>query len=196
MAAIFNMAFMVFSETEKMGSPLDINPGVIFWTTITFILLILLLYKTAWNPILTALNTREQMIKDSLEKATIAKEEAEKMIAENQSNIAKAEEEARKIIAQGREYSEKLKEQILNESKVEAKKIVDAASQEIDRKNREAFGKLKEQIADIAIQAAEKIILENLDKEKQSKIISKYIEDISKNWLWVNLMFQQDTQIL
>jgi len=181
MAAIFNMAFMVFSETEKMGSPLDINPGVIFWTTITFILLILLLYKTAWNPILTALNTREQMIKDSLEKATIAKEEAEKMIAENQSNIAKAEEEARKIIAQGREYSEKLKEQILNESKVEAKKIVDAASQEIDRKNREAFGKLKEQIADIAIQAAEKIILENLDKEKQSKIISKYIEDISKN---------------
>jgi len=144
-------------------------------------LLILLLYKTAWNPILTALNTREQMIKDSLEKATIAKEEAEKMIAENQSNIAKAEEEARKIIAQGREYSEKLKEQILNESKVEAKKIVDAASQEIDRKNREAFGKLKEQIADIAIQAAEKIILENLDKEKQSKIISKYIEDISKN---------------
>lgn len=181
MAAIFNMALIVFSESEKMGSPLDINPGVIFWTTITFILLILLLYKTAWNPILSALNTREQMIKDSLEQAAKAKLEAEKMIADNQLSMAKAEEDARQIIAQGREYSEKLKEQILSESKLEAKKIVDAASQEIDRKNREALNKLKNQVADIAIQAAEKLILENLDKEKQSKIISKYIEDISKN---------------
>ncbi len=181
MAAILNMAFIAFSGSEKMGSPLDINPGVIFWTTITFILLIILLYKVAWNPILSALNTREQMIKDSLEKAAKAKEEAEKMIADNQLSMAKAEEEARQIIAQGREYSEKLKEQILNDSKVEAKKIVDAASQEIDRKNRESFNKLKNQVADIAIQAAEKLILENLDREKQSKIISKYIEDISKN---------------
>ncbi len=181
MAAIFNMAFIAFSESEKMGSPLDINPGVIFWTTITFILLIFLLYKVAWKPILSALDTREQMIKDSLEKAAKAKEDAEKMIADNQLNIAQAEEEARKIIAQGREYSEKLKEQILSESKAEAKKIVDAASVEINRKNKEAMNNLKDQVADIAIKTAEKLILDNLDKDKQDKIISKYIGDISQN---------------
>jgi len=175
------MAFLVFSGGEGGGSLLDINPGVIFWTTLTFLILLFVLKKTAWKPILDSLNAREKSISDAIESAEKAREEAEKLLAENKANLAKAEEEAQKIIQQGREYSEKLKAQMLEESKAEAKKLVDDASAEIERKNKEMFVQLKNEVATIAVKAAEKLIMENLDEEKQSKIVSKYIEDISKN---------------
>jgi len=116
-----------------------------------------------------------------LEKAEKAQTEAEKLLEENKANLAKAEEEAQKIIEQGREYSEKLKAQMLEESRAEAKKMIDEATAEIERKNQEAFSKLKNEVADIAVSAAEKIIRANLDKEKQTKLINDYLEDLNKN---------------
>ncbi|MCF8260857.1 MAG: F0F1 ATP synthase subunit B [Melioribacteraceae bacterium] len=163
------------------GSLLDVNPGLIFWTVITFIFLFLILKKMAWKPILTSLDEREKLIRESLEKAEKAREDAEKLIQENQANFAKAEIESQKIIDQGREYAEKLKAQLLEDSKLEAKKMIDSATEEIERKNKEAFNNLRESVASIAIDAAEKIIRESLDKEKQKTLVNKYLEDLSKN---------------
>lgn len=169
------------TEGKAVGSPLDINPGVIFWTTITFLFLFFILKKFAWKPILNSLEIREKFIKNSLEAAEKAKEEAQKLILENKLNLSKAEQEAQKIINESRENAEKLRHQILEESKQQAKKLISDAQAEIERKNQEAFMKLKEQVAEIAVNAAEKIIRENLDKEKQSKIVQKYLKDLSKN---------------
>lgn len=163
------------------GGLLDVNPGLIFWTLITFIILLFVLKKFAWKPILNALSERENLIKESLEKAEIAKNEAEKLIEENKANLDKAEEEGQKIIAQSREYAEKLKAQMLEESSVEAKKKIDKAKIEIERKNQEAFNQMKDQIASIAVEAAEKIIRENLDETKQKNLVNKYLDDLSKN---------------
>jgi F-type H+-transporting ATPase subunit b len=175
-----NLALLALSGGES-GGPLDVNPGVILWTVVTFIFLLLILKKIAWKPILNSLNEREVFIKESLEKAEVANKEAEKLIADNKVNLLKAEEEAQKIIEQSREFAEKLKNQILEESKSSAKKMVEDAANEIERKNTEAFVKLKNQVADIAIQSAEKILRENLDKEKQTKLVKKYLDDLSKN---------------
>ena len=166
---------------EHVGSPLDVNPGLVIWTTVTFIILLLLLKKFAWKPILTSLDNREKFIKDSLDKAEKAQQDAEELLRQNQEKMAKAEEEAQKIIAQGRDYADNLKEQMLAESKAEAKKLIDDAAAEIERKNKEAFSSLKADIASIAVNAAEKIIRENLDPEKQKQLVEKYIQDISKN---------------
>jgi F-type H+-transporting ATPase subunit b len=166
---------------EGGGTLLDVNPGLIVWTIITFIILLLILKKVAWKPILTALDQRETAIKESLEKAERAKEEAQKVLNENQANLAKAEEEARKIIEQSRQYAEKLKEQMLNDSKEQAQKIISDATAEIERQKESAFSELKEHVAEIAISAAEKILQENLNKETQKKIVNKYISDITTN---------------
>ena len=166
---------------EGGGSILDVNPGLIFWTVITFVILLFILKKMAWKPILNSLDERENFIKESVEKAETAKKEAEKILEENKIKLANAEEEAQKLIAQGREYAENLKSQIIEESKAEAKKLIDDASLEIERKNVEAFNNLKDEIAVIAVEAAEKIIRENLDKEKQSKIVNDYIDSLSKS---------------
>ncbi len=175
-----NLALLAFFK-EEMGSPLDINPGVIIWTTLTFLVLLWVLKKAAWKPILDSLDTREKKIKESLEQAEIARKEAEKLIAENQENLAKAEAEAQKIIAQSREYAETLKEQIISESKDEARKILENAEAEIQRRQKEAFAQLKSEVAEIAVDAAEKIIKANLDKEKQIELVNKHIDEISKN---------------
>ncbi len=174
------LAFAV-SSGESQGGLLDVSPGLIVWTVITFIFLLLILMKFAWKPILSSLNEREKRIQDSLEAAEKAKADAEKIVADTQANLAKAEEEARKIISQGREYSEKLKEQMLAESKAQAQKMVDEASIEIERKNQEAFNALKDQVVTIAVEASEKIIRENLDKEKQKTIVQRYLQDLAKN---------------
>jgi F-type H+-transporting ATPase subunit b len=168
---------LAFNGGEGGGSPLDVNPGLILWTVVTFICLLLILKKIAWKPILNTLNERENLIKESLDKAETARLEAEKLILENKSNMLRAEEEGQKIIEQSREYAEKVKVQVLDESKIQAKKMIELASAEIERKNAEAFIKLKGQVAEIAVNAAEKILRESLDKEKQIKVVNKYLED-------------------
>ncbi len=166
---------------ESGNSLIEVNPGVIIWTVVTFIALLLVLKKFAWKPILSVLDQRETAIKESLEKAQTAKEEAQKVLIQNQVNLAKAEEESKQIINQSRAYAEKLKEQIIQDSKKEAKKIIEEAGAEIDRKKEAAFDELKSQVAEIAVQAAEKIIRENLDKDAQKKLVNKYISEIIKN---------------
>ncbi len=166
---------------EGGSSLIEVNPGVIIWTVATFIILLLILKKFAWKPILFALEQRETAIKESLEKAQTAKEEAQKILDQNQVNLAKAEEESKQIINQSRVYAEKLKDQIIQDSKSEAKKMIEEAAAEIERKKDAAFDELKNQVAEIAVLAAEKIIREKLDGETQKKIVDKFIGEITKN---------------
>lgn len=163
------------------GGLLDVNPGLMIWTVITFIVLLLILKKVAWKPILTALDKRESDIKESLAQAEKAKDEARKILEENQANLAKAEEESKKIIEQSRAYAESLKEQMIKDSKEQAKKIVDEAASEIQRKKDSAFEELKGQIVEIAVNAAEKIIRESLDAQKSKQVVDKYLNEVAKN---------------
>jgi len=174
-------SLVVLVLASEGGSLVDVNPGLIFWTVVTFLILLLVLKKVAWKPILTALGQREDAIKDSLEKAEKAKEEAQKILQENQASIVKVEEESRKIIEQSRVYADKLKEQIIRDSKVQAQRIIEDASSEIERKKEETFNELKTRVAEIAIQAAEKILSENLNKDSNKKLVNKYIDEIPRN---------------
>ncbi len=174
----FLLMFVFSGGEEGGGSPLDVNPGLIIWTVVTFIILLLILKRFAWKPILNSLSERENFIKESLEKADKTQKDTEKLIADNKANISKAEEEAQKVIEQSRELAEKLKSQILEESRLQAKKMITDAAAEIERKNAEAFNRLKNQVADIAVDAAEKILRENLDKDKQVKLVNKYLDDL------------------
>lgn len=181
MLSASTLTFLALSSEGGGGSLVDVNPGLIFWTAITFILLLIILKKVAWKPILNALDERETSIKESLEKAEKAKDEAQKILYENQANIAKAEDEAKKIIDQSRIYAEQLKDQMIKESKEKAQKIIDDAASEIERKKDETFNELKNQIADLVVQAAEKVLRETVDKNLHRKIADKYINEITKN---------------
>ena len=131
--------------------------------------------------LLEELDKREIEIKNSLEQAENAKDEARKILEENQANLAKAEEESKKIIEQSRTYAESLKEQLMKESKEQAKRLIDDAGEEIQRKKDAAFEELKEQIAELAVNAAERIMKENIDVNKNKELVNKYLGEITKN---------------
>jgi len=174
-------ALFASGEEGGGGGLLSVNPGLAFWTVLTFFLLLWILKKFAWKPILAALDEREQKIKDSLEMAEKASEEAKQMIADNKKQLLVAEEEAKKIVEQSRVYAEKLKTQMLEESKAQAQKLLDNASQEIQRKQTEAFDQLKNQVADLSVSIAEKILKQNIDKQSNADLIKKYIDEVQKN---------------
>ncbi len=180
-AEIYFNFISVLAAGNGGGGLLSVNEGLAFWTTLTFLLLILLLKKYAWKPILTALNQRELAIKESLEQAEKAKEEAKRILLQNEANLARAEEESKKIIEQSRQYAEHLKQQILNEAKSQAKKLLEDTSSEIERKKLAALDELKFQITQIIIDSASKVIQENLDLEKNKILIENYLKEISKN---------------
>jgi F-type H+-transporting ATPase subunit b len=179
MLLFINLSFIILAA--ESGSIIDVAPGVLIWTIITFIILVIILKKFTWKPILTALEQRANAIKESLEEAEKAKDEAKKILDANQVNLSKAEEESKQIINQSRAFAEKLKEQILLESKDQAKKLLEEATAEIERKKASAFDELKNQVAEIAVKAAEKILKEELDKTREKELVDKYINEIGKN---------------
>lgn len=172
--------FLLLLAGGTKGGLLDVNPGLIFWTVVTFILLLIILKKFAWTPIIQALEERENFIKESLEKAEKAQKEAERLAEENKKIALKAEEEARRIREENLKELKILMEKKLAEAEEKANLKIKNAEAEIERKYQETFNALKNEIADLAVQIAEKVIKENLDKEKNKKISQEYLEKLTK----------------
>lgn len=160
---------------------LDINPGLIIWTIITFALLVIVLGKFAWKPLLQALQSREQEIADSLKKAEEAKKDAERMMQENKIAMEKASTETARLIAEGRAMAEQLKVDIVAKANESAKKMLDQAKDEITREKESAMAQLRSEVADLSISVAEKILDESLDGAKQKKMVDKVLQQLQKN---------------
>ncbi len=160
---------------------LDINPGLIIWTIITFALLVVVLGKFAWKPLLQALQAREQEIADSLKKAEEAKKDAERMMQENKIAMEKASTETARLIAEGRAMAEQLKSDIVAKANESAKKLIDQAKDEITREKESALAQLRSEVADLSISVAEKILDESLDGAKQKKMVDKVLQQLQKN---------------
>ncbi len=163
------------------GGLLDPNPGLIFWTAVTFVIVLLILKKFAWGPILGALEEREKAIQSSIDRAHTAKDEAEAALRKNKELLTKADAEAEKILREGKEYGEKLRADIVEKAHSEAKKMISSAKEEIEQEKRRALDELRNEVADLAVQGAEKILMANLDADKQKAIVSSMIQDLSKH---------------
>lgn len=173
---------LLFSEGGEKPSLLQVNPGLIIWTIIIFVLLLLLLKKIAWKPLLTALNTREQSIKDAIESAEKLKSEAEFMIAENKKAMADANAQSMKVLSEAREAAGKVKDDIVHKANEQAKQILEQSKRDIQTEKESALSELRSEVADLAIKTAEKVIRESLDETKQKKIVNDYLNQIpSKN---------------
>jgi len=160
---------------------LDINPGLIVWTIVTFVLLVIVLRAYAWKPLLAALQQREEHVRSSLERAEQAQAEAERILAENRKQLANAEAEASRLLAEGRSLGEKLKNELLEQANRQSRKMIDQAKLEIDREKDAALETLRGEVASLAIGAAEKILDETLDENRHRKIVDGYLRDLPKN---------------
>ena len=157
------------------------NVGLIFWITLTFLLLLLLLRRFAWGPILKALDTRERKIEESMARAEQALAEARKIQADNDRARREAEQEAQRILREAREAAEHLRAEEIEKTRAQIRQMQEQAQAEIEREKQSALNALRAEVADLAIRAAEKILHENLDATRQRKIVDAFIDDLPKN---------------
>jgi F-type H+-transporting ATPase subunit b len=160
---------------------LNVDPGLIIWTFVTFLILLILLRLTAWKPILKALETREQNIRTSLEKAEKAREDAERILQENKRNLDAAEEQVQRVLKEGRAFAEKMRQEMIGKANDESRRMIEHAKEQIEREKQEALKVLRAEVAHLAIQAAGKILDEQLDAKKHKKIVDKFIDDLPNN---------------
>jgi len=160
---------------------LDINPGMMVWTWITFFVLLIVLYKTALKPLLTAITNREDSIRNDLEEASKQREEAEELLAKHKKMIADADAEAQRVINEAQDLAKKSREEIVEKAREEATQVVEKARQEIERQHTDAMKALKEDVVDLAIGAAEKILTQTIDKNAHKKVIDEYIGSMPKS---------------
>ena len=168
-------------EGHKEFGLLSVNPGLIIWTIIIFVLVLLVLRKYAWKPLLKALNNREDTIKNALDNAEKLNKEAKELMEKNKENLDEASRQAMKIINEARDIAKKEKESIVAKANDEANKIIDRVKHDIENERESAMEKMRDQISDLVIKAAEKVINENLDTPKQKKIVDDFITRINDN---------------
>ena len=162
-----------------MDNPLvQLDPGLFVWTIITFLILLGVLTRFAWKPLLKALETRENEISQSLEDAKKAKQELERLSAEGDEIIAKARSEAQGIVSEGKKASEQLTANTLNKAKEEAMANLSAAKEQIKIERDKAIVEIKGEVVNLSLSIAEKLVKKNLSKEDNKSLIDESLKNV------------------
>lgn len=156
--------------------------GLFFWQTIVFLVLLFLMAKFAWKPILNSVRNREQSINDALASAENARKEMQNLKSDNEQLMKEARAERDAILREARELKEKVIADASEEAKVKADKIVADAKRSIELEKQSAMAELKNQVAELSVEIAEKIVRKELSSEKeQHQMIEKMLGDAKLN---------------
>jgi F-type H+-transporting ATPase subunit b len=154
--------------------------GLTFWTITCFVLLALLLSRTAWRPLLQAVEERERAIKHDRNTAETARVEAEKLKAELDAKMAELKAEVTRRMDEARAAAEKEKDILIEEARKSAGIIVEAARREIEAQKLEAARELRNKVAELSVLTAERIMLKQLDHRANTDLASKYLAELEK----------------
>ena len=154
------------------------DPGLIIWTTIIFTLLLIILKKFAWKPILKAVDERNNSIKESLLAAEKARDEMSQLTSNNEKIIAQAKVDRDVLLKEAREMKSKIISQAKDKAVIEAEKLVNSAKEQISNEKMKALTELKNHVADLSIEMAEKVLLFELsDSEKQKELVNTALKE-------------------
>jgi F-type H+-transporting ATPase subunit b len=157
------------------------NAGLIFWKTLVFGLLLFLLHKFAWKPITTALNAREETIDSSIKRAEQALAEARKIQQENDRARRESEAEAQRVLREAREAADRVRNEEIEKTRDQIRQMKEHAEAAIENEKQGALNELRDEVAEMAIQAAEKILKETLDAGRQRKLVDQFIDELPRN---------------
>lgn len=176
---------LVQSPVFAAGGGGSTNPfagdiGNMIWTLVIFVLVVVVLGRFAWPPILKGLQNREQFIVESLESAKRDRDEAKKILADHEERISKAREEASAIVEEGRRDAEVLRRTIEEEARAEAKKIAERTKQELELAKDNAIKSLYDISGKLATEIASRIIRKEIKADDHERLISESIEEMKK----------------
>jgi|SRR5438094_2528456 F-type H+-transporting ATPase subunit b len=162
-----------------MDNPLvQPDPGLFIWTIVTFLVLLALLAKFAWRPLLDALDKRQESIRKSLDDARRAQQELERLQQESAQIIRQARVEADAIIGRSRADGERLREEIRQKAREESEGIIRNAERQIQLETTRALQQIRHEAVDLSVMIASKIIQRNLSKEDNERLIDEALKQV------------------
>ena len=156
----------------------QVHGGTLFWSVITFLLLLIVLKKVAWSPIIDGLESRENEIKDALNAAEKARLEAEKVSSDYEESIQKAQKEAQQIISDAKIAGEKVKNEIEITANKKADEMIEKAQNKIESERIKVLNEIKTVSVEISLSAATKLINKNLDSDDNRKLVNEALDNI------------------
>ena len=159
---------------------MEIEPGLIFWTIVTFVCFFLLLRWKAWGPVLGYVKAREQRIQDAIDGAKRDRAEAQKLLEEHRRMLADARREGAEAVRKAVEAAEAARQDLLAKSRKEAEELIAQAKRQIDDQVKRAQAELRAMVVDLAMDAAEKVVGEALsDPQRQRKLVEQYVQSFT-----------------
>ena len=156
----------------------QLDPGLFIWTILTFLILFFVLSKFAWRPLLEALESRENTIKSSLNDAEKAKQELESLNAETETIISEARSEAQSIRLEAKSAAEKVKADIIAQAGEDVKKLRDENEKQIQVEKDRAINEIRQEVVDLTLTVAERVIRKNLSKEDNQDLIEDSLKTL------------------
>ena len=150
-----------------------------FWTLIIFVLLLIVLTKFAFKPITAAVEAREKTLQDAIDTAQRNREESERMLAEQRAGIETARNEAQRFIAEGRAAGDKMRAEMIEETRHQQQEMLERARKEIESEKEKAIADLRREAIDLAIAGAGKVIEKNLDDAANRKIVESFLASVA-----------------
>ncbi len=160
------------------GGITDLNPGLTLWTAITFLVLLVVLSRFAWGPIVRMLDERERTIREAIEAAKKERADAERLLAEQKAALAHAQREAADLARRNQQEVEALRQELTARARKEADELVASARRQITEEKVKAMQELRAQVADLAIDAASRLVKANLDDATQRQLVEDYIAQL------------------
>jgi F-type H+-transporting ATPase subunit b len=164
---------------EEKVNLLEPNGGLMFWTIIIFVILMVVLSRFAFKPMLAAVEAREQALRQAIEDARRDREEAEKVLAEQRAQLERGRVEAQKLIADGRSTAEKLRNDLLEQTRAQQQEMLERARRDIQTEKDNAIAALRREAVDLAIAGASRVIERNLDNDANRKLVETYLSSVS-----------------
>jgi F-type H+-transporting ATPase subunit b len=170
--------FAVPAPVLAAGGLTQINPGLTLWAAITFLLLLVVLSRFAWGPIVKMLDAREKTIHEAIESAKKERAEAEKLLASQKASLAQATREAAELAKRNQDEVEKLRQELTAKARKEAEELVASARRQIIEEKTKAAAELRGMVADLAIEAAGKLVKASLDEKAQRALVEDYLKQL------------------
>jgi F-type H+-transporting ATPase subunit b len=155
---------------------LSIEPGLLIWTIITFVVLLAVLRRVAWGPILSALEQREHTIRSSLDEAQRARQEVQQLMTQHQQRLADANRESARVLEQAREEAQRLHDTLVGQTREEIQRLRDEARREIERERHLAVQDLKSTTADLALAAAGHLLKTVVDQDNHRRLVVEFLD--------------------
>jgi F-type H+-transporting ATPase subunit b len=178
-----NILWLLIQEAEHAAEAAEHTPSVFnldlgtsTWTLVIFLVLLAVLAKWAFPPILGYAQAREERIQESLDEARVARDEAQKALEEQRRELARSREESQQIIAQGKQDAEKVRQELLTKAKAEQQDVVDRAKQEIRREREQALESLRREAVEISMAAAAHLVGRKMDAEEDRRVVREFLD--------------------